>query len=276
VSTRKHTKITTICITGLIAAVFAFPLWYLLNNAFKLRKYIPIEPLKIRPETFTLSNVISAFKYLRYPQAFWNSLIILILSCFFLIVLGALAGYGIARVRSKMVETVYRVFVVSITLPFTLAMVPVVAMLGKLGLIDTYIAPVLIFVGMGIPFSVFLYTGFMRTIPKELEEAAIMDGAGVLRILLTVYLPLLHGVTATLLVLRGVGIWNDLLIPLLTLNSSRMLTLPYRLYAFAGDRLTYWDLIFAGTLLVTLPIVAVFFIAQKYVTGGVLSGAIKG
>jgi raffinose/stachyose/melibiose transport system permease protein len=261
---------------AIISLLVAVPLWYLLNNAFKVAKYISTEPMIITARSFTLANISNAFVALNYLRSFANSLIILAIACVLLVALGSLAGYAIGRVRSRILGAVYVVFVLTITFPFALAMVPLTVLLEKMHLANTYLGPALVYVASGMPFAVFLYTGYARTIPRELDEAAIVDGCGMFRSFLLIHLPLLRAITGTLIILRGVGIWNDLLIPILTISKARMLTLPQQLWGFLGFmRATYWDLIFAGTLLVSLPIILLFLFLQRYFTSGATAGALK-
>ncbi len=150
-----------------------------------------------------------------------NSVVVLVLSCAFLISLGSLAAFGIAMANSRFMNRVYTVLVAMITLPFQLAMVPLIFMLKGLGLMNTYWGTALVYSGWFLPFVIFLYTGFIRTIPKELEEAGRVDGCGLFRSFLSIYIPLLKSVTGTVLILRGVPIWNDLLVPIITLPDRR-------------------------------------------------------
>jgi raffinose/stachyose/melibiose transport system permease protein len=181
--------------------------------------------------------------------------------------------------NSRLMNRVYAVLVAMITLPFQLAMVPLIFTLKGLHLMNTYWGTSLVYSGWFLPFVIFLYTGFIRTIPKELEEAGRVDGCGLLRSFLSIYIPLLKSVTGTVLILRGVPIWNDLLVPMITLSRSTMSTLPLKLYSFIGAygaSLTHWNLVFGGTFIVSFPILVVFLFLQRYFVRGVVAGAIKG
>ena len=133
-----------------------------------------------------------------------------------------------------------------------------------------------VFAAVNMPFAVFLYTGFMRAIPRELCEAAIVDGCGMGKTFLYVYMPLMRVVTTTVLILRGTGAWNDLLIPLATITKEKYDPLIRRLYAFASLRFNSWDLMFAGTLLCSIPILLLFLFLQRVFIRGLLVGSIKG
>ena len=264
---------------ALIVIVLVMPLWYVLNNAFKIEREILLRPLLLRPSAATIDNLVRAFKAMKYPLTFMNSVITLVLSCTLLIALGSLAAFGIAMARSRFFNTVYVVLVAMITLPFQLAMVPLIFLLKGMKLTNTYLGLALVYTGWFMPFVIFLYTGFIRTVPRELEEAARVDGCGLLRSFLSIYIPLLKSITGTVLILRGVPIWNDLLVPIITISRSTMSTLPLVLYSFIGtpgSRAIQWSLVFGSTFIASLPIVLVFLFLQRYFVRGVVAGAIKG
>jgi raffinose/stachyose/melibiose transport system permease protein len=263
----------------IISLLLVLPLWYVLNNAFKVEKEILRQPLVLLPSTVTLENVVRAFTAMNYPLRFMNSVVILALSCAFLVSLGTLAAFGIAMANSKFMNRVYGVLVAMITLPFQLAMVPLIFMLKGLGLMNTYWGTALVYSGWFLPFVIFIYTGFIRTIPRELEEAGRVDGCGLFRSLLSIYIPLLKSVTGTVLILRGVPIWNDLLVSIITLSRSTLSTLPLKLYSFIGTYGAFgtkWTLVFGSTVIVSAPILLVFLFLQRYFVKGAVAGAVKG
>jgi raffinose/stachyose/melibiose transport system permease protein len=158
-------------------------------------------------------------------------------------------------------------------------MVPLIFLLKGFGLINNYLGTALVYSGWFLPFVIFLYTGFIRTVPKELEEAGRVDGCGLFRSFLSIYVPLLKSITGTVLILRGVPIWNDLLVPIITFSRSTMSTLPLKLYSFIGtpgSTAVRWNLVFGSTFIVSLPILLVFLFLQRYFVRGVAAGAIKG
>jgi raffinose/stachyose/melibiose transport system permease protein len=276
---RRRARVGVNLVMAVVSLLLVLPLWYVLNNAFKVEKEILRSPLVLLPRTATLDNVSKAIAAMKYPQRFLNSAVILVLSCAFLVALGSLAAFGIAMARSRLLNGIYAVLVAMITLPFQLAMVPLIFLLKALHLLNTYWGTALVYTGWFLPFVIFLYTGFIRTIPWELEESARVDGCGLLRSFLSIYLPLLKSVTGTVLILRGVPIWNDLLVPMITLTRSTLSTLPLKLYSFIGAygaAMTHWNLVFGSTFIVSVPIVLVFLFLQRYFVRGVVAGAIKG
>ena len=231
---RTRARVGVNVLMTLIVIALILPLWYVVNNAFKVEPEILKQPLLLTPSAATLDSVIRAFAAMKYPLTFMNSAVVLLLSCVFLISLGSLAAFGIAMANSRLLNVVYVVLVAMITLPFQLAMVPLIFMLKGLRLINSYWGIALVYTGWFLPFVVFLYTGFIRTVPRELEEAGRVDGCGLLRSFFSIYIPLLKAITGTVLILRGVPIWNDLLVPIIALTRSTMSTLPLKLYSFIG------------------------------------------
>jgi len=276
---RRRSRVGVNVVMVLIVLLLIMPLWYVLNNAFKVEKEILRRPLVLLPSAATLDSVIRSFKAMKYPRVFMNSAIVFALSCALLISAGSLAAFGIAMAKSKLLNAVYVVLVAMITLPFQLAMVPLIFLLKGLRLMNSYLGTSLVYSGWFLPFVVFLYTGFIRTVPKELEEAGRVDGCGLFRSYRSIYIPLLKSITGTVLILRGVPIWNDLLVPIITISRATMSTLPLKLYSFiasSGSSATRWNLVFGSTFIVSVPILLVFLFLQRYFVRGVVAGAIKG
>ena len=273
---RRRSRLLSNAILVFFCVLTFMPVWYFLNNAFKEEKYVYQSPLTITPEQFTTENVVRAFNHLKYGRSFLNSVIFVTTSCALLVFFSSLASFAIAVVRGRLLGAIYVGFVLMITLPFGLAMIPLVSLLRDLGLLNTYLGTSLVYTATAIPFAVFLYTGYIRTIPRDFEDAARIDGCGLFRTFLSVYLPLLGTVTITLLILRGVAIYNDLLIPLLTISDVFRVPLSLRLYSFATERIIQWEMLFAGTFLVSIPIIVAFLFLQRFITSEAIGGAIKG
>jgi raffinose/stachyose/melibiose transport system permease protein len=204
-----------------------------------------------------------------------SSLIITLSSVVVLIVLGSLCAYTIARRLGRLSNFVYISFVVGIILPFQLAIIPLYIAMNHLGLVGTYLGMIVLNIGLLMPFTVFLYTGFIRALPRDYEEAAQVDGAGVLRTYARVVFPLLRPITATVAVLVGVSVWNEFFTPLIFLAGSRAETLPVAVYSFAGEYSNQWNLIYAGVAVSIAPILAFFLFAQRQLIRGFTSG-VKG
>lgn len=266
----SHIVLTLACIIILI------PLYYVLINAFKLDLYINIKPMEFNWAYFTIDNISNAWRSLNFLLSLQNSVILVILSCGMMIIFGSLAGFAIAIVGNKFLRIFYTVLIMLISVPFQVVMIPLVQVLNTLHLLNSYFGTSLVFVALGLPFTIFLYTGFMRSVPREICDAAIVDGCGMYRTYLYIYMPLLKAVTGTILIIRGTAVWNDLLIPLITFTNSKYDTLIRKLYAFVSLKFNRWDLLFAGTLLCSIPILILFLSLQRVFIRGIMVGSVKG
>lgn len=266
------TKIILIAYTLLTA----FPLFISIINAFRTREDIVQHPLSFRLDALTLDGLRNAFELMKFPQALKNNIIVLLISLAIMVVFGSLMGFAVALVRSRTLNVSYTVAVLVITIPFQAIMIPLVILLKWMNLLNTYLGSSLIFVATSLPIVVFLYTGFMRSLPRELCEAAVVDGCGIWRTYLSIYMPLLKTVTGTVVIIRGTGIWNDLLVCLISLSDPKKSTMVFRLYSFVSNKFNRWDLVFGSSLLVSIPIIILFILLQKAFVQGVVAGAVKG
>jgi len=263
-------------VLAVVAAIILVPLYYVFVNAFKTDLGINLEPMGFTARFFTTENLGNVWRLLAFPQSLLNSSILVVLSCGMLIVSGALAGFAIALVNNRILRGLFTMLVLLISVPFQVILIPIIQILSSMKLMNNYFGTSFVFAAINMPFTVFLYTGFMRAIPRELCEAGIVDGCGMLRTLAHIYMPLLQVVTTTVLILRGTGVWNDLLIPLATFTNGKFDPLVRKLYTFASLRFNRWDLMFSGTLLCALPILLLFLFLQRVFIRGLLVGSIKG
>jgi len=181
------------------------------------------------------------------------------------------------RIPHKFMKWMYWFFVSAILLPIESAMIPVVFLLKDFHLQNTLIGISLVYIAIFTPFSVFLFSGFMRGLPFELEESAYMEGSGPARTFFQIIFPLLKPVTATLVIMLFIGMWNDLLLPLVLLNSADNPTVSINLYKFFGSRgMADLSLLFGGITLTLLPTLILFISFQRFFVKGLVAGAIKG
>lgn len=201
---------------------------------------------------------------------------------------GALATFlgseeegGYAKVQQvkalgKKYTWLYFFFLAGLMMPFQMRMIPLYKMIVNLKLINKLIGIILVYCGSRAPMSVFFLTGFVKTVPRELEEAAQCDGAGLYRTFFTIVFPLLRGALVTVGILCTFAIWNDYLMPMLFLQSRNKLTITVMLSNFQGMYASDWSMIFAGVCLIAAPMLVIYLIAQKAIIGGITSGAVKG
>ena len=202
----------------ILAAFFIFPILLLFINSFKSLKEIYISVLQL-PKTLNLDNYISAFKELDYLNAIKNSLIITCTVTVANVICCSMAAWVLVRYKTKTSKLIFTIFSVAVLVPFQCVMLPLLAEMGKLNMINMP-GLMLVNLGFGSSMSIILFHGFMKNVPVELEEAASIDGASQPRIFFTIVLPLIKGIAVTVAILNVMSLWNDYLLPSLTINRS--------------------------------------------------------
>ena len=252
------------------------PIYYFAIGAFKPRKQIIQHPLTITKEMFTLDNFPRAIKALKYWKAVKNTGLITLGSLILIIVIASLAGFAIARIRYRFFEIYYSALVVCMVVPFVACVIPLVVETKQLGLLNTLFGPISIQVGWNIPFATFLFSGFMRGISRDLEDAAYIDGCSTLGVYWRIFLPLLAPVTASCCIVAGIGIWNDYLVCNSVLKTTDFPTLMVGMKGFFGAKQNEYGYAFAGILLTSAPMMALYLFLQKYFIKGIAAGSVKG
>ena len=253
-----------------VALLFFFPAYILINSSLR-RSNDPAEPYAL-PTQVTFANYGDAWTQGFLGNALVNSASVTVISTLVLVIFGAMAAYPLARVTRAWSRVVFAVFMIGLLLPFQLALIPLYVTMRDLGLLGTIWSLVLFYVGLQMPFTVFLYTAFLRSLPAEYEEAAAIDGASARQSFWSVVFPLLRPVTGTVIILDVIFIWNDFLTPLLYLSGSGQMTVPVTLYSFVGQYVSQWNLVFAGLVISIAPILLVYFLLQRTVIQGFASG----
>ena len=261
---------------GLVGAVMLLPIYYLVVTTFKPPAGAAARPLGL-PAHFTLENYKNALAAMEYGRALRNNLIIAGCAVALLLVFASMAAYVIARSPKKIFRRMYSVFMVGLIVPFQIAIIPLYKIVSGLHLMNTLPGVVLIDVFcINLPLSIFLFRGFINTVPKELEEAAYMDGCGVLRTFWQIIFPLLKPIVSTVAILDALAVWNDFMTPLLFLQSPQKGVLLQEVYKNVGPFSTNWTSFFPMLVLATLPLVVFYLIMQKSIIEGVVAGSVKG
>ena len=267
--------------TGLLygaAFIIAFPLYLVIVNAFRPTADILEAPLGLSLGRLTTTNFSRVFADpgVSIVNAYVTTIIVAILSTFVSILVAAMAAYPLARGRGRTSAVIYGAIVAGILIPPQVAILPGSQILSAVGLMFTLPGLVLYNVFIALPLSLFILVPFMATIPRELDEAARMDGAGTVRIFFLVILPLMRPAIATLAVLLGLFFWTDLVPPLIILGPLSGNTISTGIYRAIGQFSTDWGTAFAWLWLTCVPIMLVFVWAQRFLIGGMTDGATKG
>ena len=260
----------------LLVAVFITPFYVAIVYALKS----PEETMKTGlafPKAIYWQNFTEAIEVSNFWVAAKNSLIITVVSVVILMVVCSMAAYIIARnMRSKFFQSFYYVFLAAMMLPFQVVMLPLYVELKDLGMLNTRIGMILTICGFQLAYNVFVYVGFVRGIPIEMEEAAYMDGAGRFYTFWKIVFPLMKPIVSSTLVLNSLAVWNEFQIPLIIAQKPEVRTIPPTQYFFFGQYSIKLNMAFAAFVLAMLPILVLYFVMQKHIIGGVMAGAVKG
>jgi len=273
---RRRTFVFEIAII-LITIAFLIPFFLLINVALKGDTDAFLSPAIAPPNPPTGSAFLDAWTGSAtgsIPQGLLSSVIITGGSLIVLIAFGSIAAYTITRFPGKLSNGLYILFLIGIILPFQLGMVPVYVVLRSVGLVGTQLGMIILYSGLLMPLAVFLYTGFTRSLPREYEEAAQMDGSSRLQTFVRIIFPLLAPATGTVAILAGLVIWNDFFASLIFLSGSRNATIPVVIYGFVGANVSAWNVIFAGIIISMIPILLFYMFAQRRFIQG-FAGGIK-
>lgn len=228
---------------------------------------------------FTLESFISAYTRMHFPVALWNSIVLTTVSVVFVVLFAAMAAYPMARIRSRTSKLLYIFFLAGLVVPGQMVLIPIIQMIKGLGIPLGQYTPILMFITCSLPFSTFLYTGFIRSgVPEEIEEAAYIDGAGLFKRFWQIVFPLLLPVTVSVIITQGVWIWNDYFFNMVFITKALDAPLPVAMLGFLGDQQNpaQWNVLFAACILCALPLLLMFFALQKYFVGGLTMGSVKG
>ena len=271
----RNIVLALVHISMLIYVILIFyPLFNMVISSLKSTREIFANPFGF-PEEPLFENYRTVWVVRGFGLYFWNSIKVTFISMVFVILLGSMASYGISRYRYKLRTWIYMLFLSGIMLPLRIAIIPLFLLIRNLGFMDTHLAIILIFIAMGLPSTVFILSGFMKTIPMDLDYAARIDGCNDWGIYRRIVMPITKSAIALVTIYNAVPIWNDFFFPLVFIQSNRLKTLPVGLSTFFGQYSTNWSLLFTGLSISIIPILILYLFMAKYFIRGMTSGAIK-
>ncbi|HET6449724.1 MAG TPA: carbohydrate ABC transporter permease [Spirochaetia bacterium] len=259
-----------------LAILFIAPFFLVITNSLKTNQEYLVSRIALPRQVNLVENYGGTIHLMAYPRVLLNTALITAFSLAGLVVFGGTAAYKLARVPGRVSTVIFFIFLSIMVVPFQAVMIPIVVMAKNLALINSVPGMVVLYWALCAPPAIFLYHGFVKSIPLEIEESVRMDGAGGLRLFFFIVFPLLKPVTATVGVLMGLQIWNDFLLPLLMLQKPMLYTLTLSSMRFFQTYNTAWSNVLAAIILGCAPIVILFFLLQRYVISGVMTGATKG
>lgn len=260
----------------LMTLLTLFPVAFLVLNSFKSQTEIVKTPMAL-PKNFSFEYIGTAIEKINIGPSFVLTLVITLLSVALIILVSSAAAWMMVRFKSKFSTFLLLCFTASMLIPFQAIMYPLISIFDNMGLKNVH-GLILMYGGFGLSMSLFLYHGFIKSIPVSLEEAAIIDGASPIQVYFQVIMPLLKPTTMTVIILNGMWIWNDYLLPFLVIGNSPIKTLTLSVY-FAkiesGQYGNSWDLIFPAVLITITPVIIMFLFLQKNIIKGISDGAVK-
>ncbi len=284
-STAKRARIVLEAVTILLFVLFMVPFAMVVLNSAKTSKEIIFNAIALPSDWGQLLvNVGLIFNNptVGYPGAFVDSAVITFFSLVVIVLFSSMCAWVLVRSKTTWSAVLFMAFVAAMVIPFQVLMYPLVRWMRILGdvagfkMLGTVPGIVFAYLGFGCPLSVFVFHGFIKNIPYELEESATIDGCTRERTFFEIVFPLLQPIIVTVLILNGIWIWNDYLLPLLVLGSNGIVqTIPIAVTAFAGAYLKQWDLILTSTLIAMLPVIVLYLFAQRYIIKGMVEGSIK-
>ena len=258
-----------------LAVIYVFPLYIAFANALKTYDQVILDTAGL-PSPAVFENFVTVWNQIAYPRAFMNTLFVTAGSLLGILLFCGMGTYMLVRRPGKISNIIFMTIVSMMVVPFQSMMIPLIKIGNRLHLINSLPGLILIYIGCGVPFAVFLYHGFIKGIPRELEESDMIDGCCVYGTFIKIVLPLLKPITTTIAVLDVLWLWNDFLLPMITLSSKELRTLTLSYFFYFGEFVNQWNLALAAVILAIIPAVIFYMFSQKYIVEGITAGAMKG
>ncbi len=271
----KKLDILLFALAGIIAFLFFYPIYFSTISAFKTQGEIMRDAIAL-PSALHLDNFIYLWNQTRFPQAVVMSAFLTATSTALMILVIPMAAYVIERRKSWITSWVYLFFLSGMMIPFQAYMIPLFREMKWLHLFGKVYGPIVVYISGATGFGTLLFTSFIKGIPKEIEESAAIDGCTSFGTFWKIVFPLLGPCTASMIILQGLGIWNDFLMPLLVLPSNQAKTVNVEIYSYVGELASRWDVLFAGSFCSMIPLIFIFVFLQKFFVKGITAGTVKG
>lgn len=257
------------------AAVVVYPLLIMMASSLKTNAEIFENPLALFPDSVRWANYVDAWNQANFGAYFRNSLFVSTVSVLLILLFGSMAAYVLARFSFPGDKLVYLLFLAGFMIPVRLAIVPLFIMMRDFHLLDTLWSLILVQIAGGMPFTIFLLVNFFRRIPRDLEDAAVLDGATPFQVYRQIMLPLVRPALATVGLFHFISVWNEFFLPLIFIRSEELRTVPLGISTFFGQYSNDWALLFAALSISIVPVIVVYLLASKQFISGLTAGAIK-
>lgn len=258
-----------------ICVIFFIPFYYLLVNTFKPAREATLFPLSVPIKSFTMSLYQEALHTINFWSSFRNSIFITAVSVAVIITIGAMASYAINRRKNMMTKFLFFYFLIGFMVPVQTTLIPLFNLMSFFNLQNS-VAGMIVLYSSWCNFAMFMYQGFLGGVPRDLEEAALIDGANLWKLFWNIVFPLLKPVTTTIVIFDVMWIWNDFMLPYLFISSSDKFTLIMEVYKGVGQFANNWTVMLCTMVIVLIPITVFYVAMQKHIIAGITSGAVKG
>lgn len=262
-------------VVGVATVVVGYPVLWMLLQSFK-SKFELYSNVWGLPQQLFLDNYVQAWRIARMGTYIFNSLIVSISTVALVLVVASLAGYAFARFRFRGRGVLFYMFVFTLIVPVQVTIIPLYAVVSGLGLSNTYLALILPYAAAGLPLSIFLLRAFFQSVPREIEEAARIDGCTEFAAFTRVVLPISGAGLATVTILQFLGAWNEFLLALIFIRNPALRTIPLGLQAFFFEYSVEWGYLFAALAMATVPVIVVYVVMQRQFIKGLTAGAVTG
>ncbi|MGM0883490.1 MAG: carbohydrate ABC transporter permease [Bacillota bacterium] len=260
----------------IIGLLFLSPVYFVLVNSVKDLGEILVDAASL-PVTIHWNNYSKVWDIIDFPKVMFNSLQITVISVAGIVLVSSMTAYRLVRKPTLFNKILFNVFVASMIIPFQSVMLQLVRVTSLLELRGNLLGIVFCYLGFGLALSVFLFHGFIKTVPLEIEEAAVVDGCTPYGVFFKIVFPLLRPIMVTIIILNCLWIWNDYLLPVLVIGGNKeLLTIPLAITRFFGQYTKQWDMALAGLAIGVTPIIVFFLVLQKYIVEGITAGSVKG
>ena len=259
----------------LFTVICLYPLVWLTLSSFKTNSELYVNPWGL-PESFGFGNYIQAITEGHILQYFGNSVIIAVSAVFVAVILSSMVSYAITRMQWKLAKLTLNIFLLGMMIPVYAMVIPLFSMFNRMGLLNTHLAVIIPHIAIAFPMAIFIMSGFLGSLPKELEEAAVMDGCNIYQIFFRIIMPITKSSIVTVAVVTFINIWNDLLFPQIFLTDTSKMTLPVGLTEFQGQYATNYVVEIAAVIITIIPSIVVYIWLHKHIMEGMVAGAVKG
>lgn len=277
---KKTRNIAANVLVILLSVCWLFPVYIVFVNSFKNRSEL-YESILALPKQFSFEYYEKAIDKMNFLHALGNSVLVTVVSIVFIVVFASMTAWMLVRTNNVLSTVIFNIFVATMLIPFQTLMMPLMQEMGwirdtlRIPMLDNMGGLIYMYIGFGASMAVFLYHGFVKSIPVSLEEAATIDGCTKLGVFWKIVFPMLKPTTMTVIILDVIWIWNDYLLPSLVLSSKANRTIPLSTFSFFGQFTIQWNMAMAGLMLTIIPVVIFYLCAQKYIIKGVAAGAVK-